>query len=101
MEKWSIGKTGGCVITDNHEGFKESTGHAGDDAVKYYGGTLICESVWREKDAHLISAAPDLLYALIKSVEILEAEGLYVHDDIYNAIKKATNDSKFNYTKRK
>ena len=96
MENWSIGKTRGCVITDNYEGFKESTGHAGYDAEKYYGGALICESIWREKDAHLISAAPDLLHALIKSVEILEAEGLYVHDDIYDAIKKATNDSKFN-----
>ena len=63
-ENWSIGKTGGCVVTDNPAGLPKSGGFSGNYAVKYYGGNLVCESVWRKKDVALISAAPDMLEAL-------------------------------------
>lgn len=63
-ENWSIGKPGGCVITDTPDGLPKESGHSGQDANKYYGGSLVCESIWRKKDAALISAAPDMLEAL-------------------------------------
>jgi len=63
-ENWSKGKTGCCVVTDNPEGLPESGGFSGNDAVKYYGGNLVCESVCRKKDVALIAAAPDMLEAL-------------------------------------
>jgi hypothetical protein len=57
-EKWSKGKTGGCVVSDtpNH--------HTRDDHVDYYGGHLIAESIPKQEYVNLISAAPDLLEAL-------------------------------------
>lgn len=53
-ENWTIGKIGHTVITDTCEGFQSHT-------PEYFGGSLVCESVLREKDVHLISAAPDML----------------------------------------
>lgn len=61
-ENWSVSKRGGAVVTDSDKGFISQTGHLDSD---YYGGTLICESLWRRKDAHLISAAPDMLEVLL------------------------------------
>ncbi|VWB88963.1 putative phage coiled coil domain-containing protein [Burkholderia aenigmatica] len=58
---WSIGKTGGCVVTTAEIAGCPGSGH--NDA-EYYGGNLICESVYRPADAHLIAAAPALLAAL-------------------------------------
>lgn len=75
MENWSKGKTGGCIITDSKDGFNKITGHM---EVSYYGGIMVCESISREKDVALISAAPDMLEALQKIVnafsETLEQE---------------------------
>lgn len=48
-EIWSKGKTGGCVVTDNPDGLPKSGGFSGKRAVKYYGGNLVCESVWLKK----------------------------------------------------
>jgi hypothetical protein len=64
MENWKVGKNRMTVVTDSYDGLKESTGHAGEDAKKHYGGNLICESIWREKDAKLIASAPQMLEAL-------------------------------------
>lgn len=61
MEKWSIGKRGRCVITDTPDGLPEESGHSGTKAYEYYGGALVAESIWRDKDVKLIAAAPDLL----------------------------------------
>jgi hypothetical protein len=58
---WSIGKTGGCIVTTAEIAGCPGSGH--NDA-EYYGGNLICESVYRPADAHLIAAAPALLAAL-------------------------------------
>jgi hypothetical protein len=100
-ENWSIGKTGREVITDNPDGLLESTGHAGKGAIEYYGGYLICESIWRKRDAALISAAPDLFFALkhlmegVANLPVLTVlEGvLEEHYKIAEAaIKKATEE---------
>ncbi len=64
IEIWKVGKKGTTVVTESEEGLKESTGHAGKGAKEYYGGNLVCESIYRSKDAHLIAAAPKMLEAL-------------------------------------
>jgi len=89
MEKWPIGKTGGTVITDTPDGLPENSGHSGSDAFKYYGGALVCESIWRKKDAALISAAPDMLEAL----QILVG-------DIERDPKKLTKQDKINIARK-
>lgn len=86
---WSIGKTGRCVVSDTipDDMKNTSTGHT---EVEYYGGYLIGESIWREADAKLISAAPDMLEAL----KNLENDDNHipktVWDIVQNAINKAT-----------
>lgn len=70
---WTLGKTGGSVITDNGEGFAPNTGHSD---VEYYGGYLIAESIQKKDDARLIAAAPELLAAcqeFVRKVECGEA----------------------------
>ncbi len=97
-ETWTKGKTGGCVVTNTNEGFSENTGHSGIDARKYYGGSLICESIYREKDIALISAAPDLLDACLTAKAIYESLGINENSRIggdqykklLQAISKAT-----------
>jgi hypothetical protein len=66
-EKWSKGKTGGCVVSDtpNH--------HTRDDHVDYYGGHLIAESIPKQEYVNLISAAPDLLEALALALPYIES----------------------------
>lgn len=60
---WKVGSTGGTVVTDDKDGFEKATGHIDE---KYYGpgGVLIAESIYKNEDALLISAAPDMLEAL-------------------------------------
>jgi hypothetical protein len=66
---WTVGKTGGTVVTDDETGFPESTGHCDKD---YYGGNLIAESILKLDDARLISAAPCLLRACKMALSKLE-----------------------------
>lgn len=91
---WRIGKHTNSVISDNSNGL-EINGATGEEAVKYYGGNLICESVSIE-NAKLIAAAPDLLEACLKvinggygcapSVEYMDS----LKKECEKAIKKAT-----------
>lgn len=62
--KWSLGKTGGTVVTDNDEVLQNHSQGHGDK--EYYGGYLIAESILKIEDAILISAAKDLLDACIQ-----------------------------------
>jgi hypothetical protein len=57
--KWRAGKTGGAVVSDVLP--KDAVG--GSDAVDYYGGYLIAESI-APSMVSLVSAAPELLAAL-------------------------------------
>ena len=59
---WTVGKTGGTVVSD--QPLPDYTLNGGHDHVDYYGGHLIAESIWRAEDAVLIAAAPELLAAL-------------------------------------
>ncbi|WP_232450532.1 hypothetical protein [Burkholderia ubonensis] len=63
---WSLGSHGGCVVTTAEIAGCPGSGH---NDIAYYGGNLICESVYRPADAHLIAAAPDLLAALRAMVD--------------------------------
>ena len=58
---WSVGKNEMTVISS-----PPSLDHRFSDEknVKYFGGTLIAESIARIEDAHLISAAPEMYEAL-------------------------------------
>lgn len=81
---WSVGKTGGCVVTDVPIPGAIGSGH-GD--VVHYGGNLICESVWRPADAHLIAAARDMRDALIRVQ--LSTEWSCMESDIQDAVTAA------------
>jgi hypothetical protein len=82
MEKWSKGKIASTVITDSKDGFNKITGHM---EISYYGGIMICESVWREKDVALISAAPDMLNALLN----LENDDNSIPEHAWKLVKDA------------
>ena len=92
-ENWSAGKTGTCVITDTPNGLLENSGHTGTGAHEYYGGALICESVWRKKDIALISAAPDMLEALQNLENYYNNIPEYAWKLVKDAIAKATDIS--------
>lgn len=91
-ENWAIGKTGRCVITDNSEGLPESGGFSGNKAINYYGGNLVCESVWRRKDVALIAAAPDMLEALQNLKNDDNSIPEYTWKLVKEAIAKATDN---------
>lgn len=90
-ENWSVGKCGGCVITDTPDGLSESTGHSGTQAHEHFGGALICESIFRKKDAALISAAPDMLEALQNLENDDVSIPFHAWKMVQDAIKKATD----------
>lgn len=96
-ETWSIGEAWGVVVTDNIEGFTQASGHIEPD---YYGGkALICESVYRKKDACLISAAPDMLEALQNLENDDNSIPKHAWEMVQKAIAKATNNNEFNNKK--
>lgn len=84
---WEIGNHNSCVISKNDESLI-IRGAVGEDAIKYYGGNLICESV-SQANAKLIAAAPELLEALIEIVRISDRKH-NAWDRAKEAIKKAT-----------
>jgi hypothetical protein len=100
---WEVGRSG-AVISKNKESLTIN-GSTGKDAVKYYGGNLICESVSPE-NAKLIACAPQMLDALNKVIRLkglIEYSGVISEEhvsesivignmlsNIENVIKKAT-----------
>lgn len=83
--EWRVGKTGGCVVSDNSESLTIS-GAIGEEAVKYYGGNLICESV-SNPNAKLIALAPKMLKALNRINEIIFANVVAVGSEEYFEIR--------------
>ena len=81
---WSVGKHGLTVVTTEEIAGSPGTGH--NDA-EYYGGNMICESVWRPADAHLIAAARDMRDALIRVQ--LSTEWSCMESDIQEAVTAA------------
>jgi hypothetical protein len=100
-ENWTKGKKGGCVVTDTPDELPENSGHSGKGAYEYYGGNLVCESIWRKKDVALISAAPDLFEACLTTKAMYEAQGINENSlmfgeqykQLIKAINKATDIS--------
>jgi len=88
-EKWSVGKVGGTIITNTPSGLPINTGRLGEEVFNYYGGALICESIWRKKDIALIAAAPDLLEACIKAEKHHQGYHSEIGSILREAIKKA------------
>jgi len=91
-EIWKAGRQG-TVVTDSVEGFLKASGHLNEG---YYGGkALICESVWRPKDAQLISAAPDMLRLLGKFADLIDGPwddpviSKEVYDELHWVLEKA------------
>lgn len=74
---WKVGK-GSWVISENSEGINVSGG-TGEEACKYYGGNLICESVGNS-NAHLIAAAPDMLIVLKEIVKTIKDSDAWGRD---------------------
>jgi hypothetical protein len=87
---WTIGKTGGTVVTDIDEGFPANTGHSGKENTDYYGGNLICESILRIEDAKLIAAAPEMLEVLETIENDANQVPEWLWERIKSVIKKAT-----------
>lgn len=84
-EKWSVGKDKMTVITDSEVGLTAKTGHAGPDAKMYFGGNLICESVLRPKDVHIIASSQLMLEAL----ENLENDDNQIDKNAWNMVQSA------------
>jgi len=92
QEKWSKGKTGGCVISD-----APNRHSVGDDHVDYYGGHLVAESIPKQEYVNLIALAPDL-YNKLEEIErviaewpTLHADGDYLHGWILNSTRELLN----------
>ncbi len=90
--KWMVSKLVPAVVSDTEDtsGFSDHTGHTDID---YYGGLLICESIWKKEDALLISKAPEMLEMLKKVLDVNEHHGFNGHSinrQIEKLIKEAT-----------
>lgn len=69
---WTTGKTGGTVVTDDGFGFPNEPINTGHSSIDYYGGYLIAESILKEEDISVISAARDLLDACQQLLHALD-----------------------------
>jgi hypothetical protein len=82
---WTVGKTG-CVVSNipnEADRYGSTTGHG---ETEHYGGFLVAESC-RLKDAKMMAASKDLLFALkivLKHAEVIITE---LHPDMQVAIK--------------
>lgn len=84
---WKVGNRNNCVVSESDESLS-IRGAVGSDAIRYYGGNLICESV-SESNAKLIAAAPELLEVLIEVVRISDRNHI-AWNRAKEVIKKAT-----------
>ena len=85
--EWRVGHNGMCVVSDCDEGLHIG-GSTGADAIEYYGGNLIAESVIKD-NAHLISAAPDMAAAVMEAIADYESCVADVCEMNFDWIEKA------------
>lgn len=69
---WSMGKNGGCIVSDQMPYRLRYTAEEYKSEVEYYGGYLIAESVPTKEDARLIAASKRLLEKSMKLHEVCE-----------------------------
>lgn len=87
---WSVGRQG-TVVSNMPNAIDRNGSTSGHDDVKFYGGFLVAESC-RDKDAQMMAASKDLLFALkcvMKHAEVIITDN---HPDMQlaiSAIKKA------------
>ena len=82
---WSVGKTG-CVVSNIGNILDRNGSSTGHDETEYYGGFLIAESC-RIKDAQMMAASKDLLFALkmiMKHAEVIITDN---HPDMQIALR--------------
>ena len=86
--KWKIGKQKSTIVSNskNIEGFQKESGHLDRS---YYGGILICESIWKKEDALLISKSLEML-ELLQSLVSSEMTPLAIRKQAKQLIKEAT-----------
>lgn len=58
---WRPGKDCGAVVADHPTW--DGDDPKGREMAEFYGGFLVCESIFRKADMNLIAAAPELLEA--------------------------------------
>lgn len=64
-----------------------------EDTVKFYGGDVVAESISSDADRHLISAAPELLYAVEELLKYASDDE--VHDpDVFEKAGRAVAKAK-------
>ncbi len=69
---WSMGKNGGCIVSDQMpDRFRYTTEDYKREA-EYYGGYLIAESIPTKEDARLIAASKRLLEKAINLYQQVE-----------------------------
>lgn len=83
---WKLGKQDGTVIADSKTTERLNTGH---DAIEYYGGYLVCESIATQEIAQAITALPDLLEACRHMIALWDAN---CPDDPCGCLAGAPND---------
>ena len=87
---WRVGLQRSTVVAD-----APVPGIRGSDALDYYGGHLICESV-APQNRPIIAAAPDLLAACNAAaamMEVLPVDVFNAHAAVYDQLCDAINKS--------
>ena len=83
MEKFTKGpwRAGNGFVISEHSNGITISGATGEDAIKYYGGNMIGESI-SQYNSHLIAAAPDM-YKMLDTIEtVLSGNSEYNATDI-------------------
>ncbi|MEX3713504.1 hypothetical protein ABFV99_13965 [Cytobacillus horneckiae] len=73
---WKIGKHSTTVVSEHQVETTNKRHDGGVNDQKYYGGSLIGESILRKENAALIAAAPDM-YEVLLALAFLESDTDY------------------------
>lgn len=93
---WKKGKHLSEVITNNDNALAYlPPGARDEEAIRYYGGYLVAESVYGIGDSDLIAAAPELLYVVEEALKFHDDQihDIAVWDKAREALKKAKGES--------